>query len=152
MQQARTFRAEKTVGVVQNHEDGTGPSAMAGRGPKSDGGDVVRREWTLGSTSVEGTPSNPTRGARGTPGQGGGAALERSRGQDGREHASREAALADGLRNTSQAHPVTGERQGGSGEGQRPATQATGGTPATIGDDRRGSIAIFSIRDGFHEP
>jgi hypothetical protein len=34
MQQARDLRAEETVEVVQNHEDGTGFSRMAPRGPK----------------------------------------------------------------------------------------------------------------------
>jgi hypothetical protein len=37
MQQACELRAEQTVEVVQNHEDGTGSSSMAARGPKGDG-------------------------------------------------------------------------------------------------------------------
>ena len=52
MQQARDLRAEETVEVAQNHEDGTGSRGMAPSGPKRA---VYRvREWTLGGMSVEG--------------------------------------------------------------------------------------------------
>lgn len=151
MQQARTFRAEKTVGVAQNHEDGTGLRAVAGLRPKRWGGNTSPREWTLESMSVEGTPANPRRGARSTSGQGEGegSGEEPRPGRPGARSARD--ALADGLRNTSRAHPATGERQEGAGKANDPLRSSPVELPRRFARIVAVKVAT-SRRDGFHEP
>jgi len=64
MQQARDLRAEETIEVVQNHEDGTGLRSGMLRDRSMQ---QCMREWTPGRVGGEVGETNPKGGGRSNP-------------------------------------------------------------------------------------